>query len=70
MRITWENIVHHAGTIYKHDISNKIQDKTKVWRWKVETQTARGTTKTTEYKAKWGKGSKESHADSGSGIWE
>jgi hypothetical protein len=27
MRITWEKIVHHAGTIYGHDISNELQNK-------------------------------------------
>ena len=27
--MTWENIVHHVGTIYWHDISNKLQIKTK-----------------------------------------
>jgi hypothetical protein len=27
MRTTWENIVHHVGTIYEHDISNELQNK-------------------------------------------
>jgi hypothetical protein len=27
MRTTWEKIVHHAGTIYGHDISNELQNK-------------------------------------------
>jgi hypothetical protein len=26
MRTTWEKIVHHGGTIYGHDISNKLQN--------------------------------------------
>ena len=30
MRTTWENIVHHARTIYGHDIRNKLNKKTKV----------------------------------------
>ena len=27
--MTWEKIVHHVVTIYRHDISNKLQNKTK-----------------------------------------
>ena len=27
MRTTWEKIVHHVGTIYRHDISNKLQNR-------------------------------------------
>ena len=27
MRTTWEKIVHHAGTIYGHDISNELQNR-------------------------------------------
>jgi len=27
MRIMWEKIVHHVGTIYGHDISNELQNK-------------------------------------------
>jgi hypothetical protein len=27
MRTTWEKIVHHVGTIYGHDIGNKLQNK-------------------------------------------
>ena len=27
MRTTWEKIVHHAGTIYGHDISNELLNK-------------------------------------------
>jgi len=27
---TWDKIVHHAGTIYGHDISNELQNKTTV----------------------------------------
>ena len=27
MRITWEKIAHHIGTIYGHDISNELQNK-------------------------------------------
>jgi hypothetical protein len=30
MRNTWEKITHHVGTIYGHDISNELQNKTKV----------------------------------------
>ena len=30
MHMTGENIVHHVGTIYGHDISNELQEKTKV----------------------------------------
>jgi hypothetical protein len=26
MRTTWEKVVHHAGTIYGHDISNELQN--------------------------------------------
>jgi hypothetical protein len=29
MRTTWEKIVHHAGTIYGHDISNELLNKKK-----------------------------------------
>ena len=29
MWMTWENIFHHAGTIYGHGISNKPQNKKK-----------------------------------------
>ena len=27
MRMTWEKIVHHAGTIYGHNISNELQNR-------------------------------------------
>ncbi len=27
MRMTWEKIVHHVGTIYGHNISNELQNK-------------------------------------------
>ena len=27
MRTTWEKLVHHVGTIYRHDISNELQNK-------------------------------------------
>jgi hypothetical protein len=27
MRTTWEKIVHHVGKIYRHDISNELQNK-------------------------------------------
>ena len=27
MRMTWEKIVHHVGTIYGHDVSNELQNK-------------------------------------------
>ena len=27
IRTTWEKIVHHAGTIYGHDISNELQNR-------------------------------------------
>ena len=30
MWTTWENIVHHVGNIYKNDIRNKLQNKTRV----------------------------------------
>ena len=30
MRNTWENLVHHVGTIYEHDISNKLLNKNTV----------------------------------------
>ena len=30
MRNTWEKITHHVGTIYGHDISNELQNKTLV----------------------------------------
>ena len=30
MQTTWEKIFHHVGNIYGHNISNKIQYKTKV----------------------------------------
>jgi hypothetical protein len=30
MRNTWEKITHHVGTIYGHDISNELQNKTPV----------------------------------------
>ena len=30
MRITWENIVHHVGTIYRYGISSELQNKTRV----------------------------------------
>ena len=26
-RMTWEKIVHHFGAIYRHDISDKLQNK-------------------------------------------
>ena len=29
MRMTWDNIVNHVRTIHVHDISNKIQNKTR-----------------------------------------
>jgi hypothetical protein len=30
MRNTWEKITHHVGTIYGHNISNELQNKTLV----------------------------------------
>ena len=29
MRTTWEKIFHHVGTIYRHNISDKLQNKVK-----------------------------------------
>ena len=34
--IAWENIAHHVGTIYGHDISNELQNKIKVFIPKTE----------------------------------
>ena len=36
MRTTWGNIVHHVWTIYGHDISNKLQNKTELFIPKTE----------------------------------